>query len=543
MSGKARRITVEFLGDARDLQRATGQAEKSTGRLGGKLKKVGLVAGGALAVGAVVAGKALFDMAKGAAADEAAQARLANQLRNSAKATDGQIAGVEKWISAQGRALGVTDDELRPALARLVTATGDVGKAQKLAALAMDVSAGTGKSLESVSTALMKAQNGNVSALSRLGIQTKNAKGETLSFEQAQKKMAATFKGSAEKNAGTLEGKMARLKLIFDETKETIGAKLLPVLTNLAEWFLDEGLPALQDFGGWIKTNLFPIFAQIAAVVKKALSTIRGDVDGNMGAIRETISNFVSIVRSLWAMFGKDIIRYTKATFNNIRTVVKGVLQVIGGIVKVFSSVLKGDWKGAWEGVKQILRGAMNVIKGLVSQLFNMVGSIIRAGGRLLVAAVKGIPGMLKGLGGLFGSAGKFLIGQFVAGMKNAAGLVSDIAGNVWNAVKGLLNSGIDKINSALEFKVEVLGKGISINPPDIPHLAKGGIVKARRGGVMALIGEGGHDEAVVPLSGPNVPRGGGDETITVNLVLDGKVIHQALVRRKRTLGQNLGLT
>jgi len=269
MAGNARKITVEFLGNAKDLNRATDQAEKSTSRLGGNLKKVGLIAGGALAAGAVVAGAALFKMAKGAAEDEAAQVRLANQLRNSAKATDGQIAGVEKWISAQGKALGVTDDELRPALSRLVTATGDVGEAQKLASLAMDVSAGTGKSLEAVSTALMKAQNGQVSGLSRLGIATKDANGKTLTFEQATKKMSDTFKGSAEKNAGTLEGKLGRLKLIFGEMQETIGAKLLPVLTKLAGWFVDEGLPALSRFASGLRDALQPALDGIKRVIEK----------------------------------------------------------------------------------------------------------------------------------------------------------------------------------------------------------------------------------------------------------------------------------
>jgi len=275
MAGNARRITVEFLGNTKDLNRATDQAEKSTSRLGGNLKKVGLVAGGALAAGAVVAGAALFKMAKGAAEDEAAQVRLANQLRNSAKATDGQIAGVEKWISAQGKALGVTDDELRPALSRLVTATGDVGEAQKLASLAMDVSAGTGKSLEAVSTALMKAQNGQVSGLSRLGIATKDANGKTLTFEQATKKMSDTFKGSAEKNAGTLEGKLGRLKLIFGEIQETIGAKLLPVLTKLAGWFIDEGLPALSRFGGWIQSNVLPVLQRLSGIVQQFLPVLQ----------------------------------------------------------------------------------------------------------------------------------------------------------------------------------------------------------------------------------------------------------------------------
>ncbi len=147
----ARRITVQFIGDASSLNRATDSAGRSTTTLGDKMKRVGRIAGVALAAGAVIAAKGLLEATKAAAADQAAQDRLAQTLRNATRASAAQIAGVESWISAQGRALGVTDDELRPAMEKLVIATGDVAKAQRLASLAMDVSAGTGKSLESVS--------------------------------------------------------------------------------------------------------------------------------------------------------------------------------------------------------------------------------------------------------------------------------------------------------------------------------------------------------------------------------------------------------
>lgn len=545
MSGTARKITVEFLGNSRDLERAAKSGEQSTSRLGSKLKTVGKVAGGALAVGAIVAGKALFDMAKNAAADEAAQRKLAIGIKNATGATDAQVAGVEKWISKQGRVLGITDDELRPAFQRLVQATGDVDEAQRQMSIAMDVSAGTGKSLKTVSEALMKANNGTTASLSKLGLKTKDAQGNALTLDEALASMSQTFKGQATASANTFEGKMGRLKIVFDETKEEIGAKLLPMLTTLATWFLAEGLPALSRFGGWIRDNLFPIFERIGAVVKQVMGTMRGDVNGNLGGIRETVANFVSIVRSLWGMFGKDILRYTKATFNNIRTVVKGVLQIIGGIVKVFASVLKGDWRGAWEGVKQILRGAGNVIKGLVSQIFNVVSTLVRAGGRVIVSAVRGIPGMLRGLGGLFLGAGKHLMGQFFAGLKAVGGIAGDLASSIWSGIKGFLNSAISSINNGIPDSISIPGApDVDLPNNPIPHLAKGGIVKARRGGVLALIGEGGHDEAVVPLSGPHAPRGlGGDNRpIIVQLVVDGKVLHQSLVKRKQDLGRDLGI-
>lgn len=536
-----RKITVEFLGNDKTLSSTAEKAERSTGRLGAKLKTVGKVAATGLAAGAAVAGVALFKMAQGAAEDEAAQARLANQLRNSAGATDKQIAGTEKWISAQGRALGVTDDELRPALSRLVTATGDVDKAQRLAALAMDVSAGTGKSLEQVSTALMKAQNGQVAGLSKLGIQTKNAKGETISFEQAQKQMADTFKGAAEKNANTLSGKMTRLKVALAEAGETIGSKLLPILTRMAEWAIRDGLPAMQRLGGWIKSDLVPIFKRIASVVQRVMGSMRGDVGGNMGEIKSAIQDFVTIVRVLWDKFGKHILQYARSTFNNIRTAIKGVLNIVIGIVKVFAAVLKGDWKKAWEGVKQILRGAGQVLRAIVGQLFNVLRLAVKAGATALVSIFRGIPGMLRALGGAFLNAGSSLIGKIFSGIKSAAsragGFISDLASQLMSAVKGAINSALD-----LPLTISFNKGPININATLIPAFAKG--TTSAPGG-WSLVGERGPELVNLTRGAQVVPnhRLGGaasSQPVIVQLRIGAKVVEQILIDHTRSTGRPL---
>jgi hypothetical protein len=128
------------------------------------LKKAAIPA--AAAFTAVAAG--LFDATKAAMADDAAQKALARQIRRSTKATDAQIAANEDWIKTQGQLLGVTDDELRPALAGLARVTGSVTKAQKATRLAMDIAAAKGVSLNTVTKALEKAYGGNYKALGLL---------------------------------------------------------------------------------------------------------------------------------------------------------------------------------------------------------------------------------------------------------------------------------------------------------------------------------------------------------------------------------------
>lgn len=563
-----RKIVVEFLGNASDLNRAMDDSARRGGRFGAALKKAGKVAALGLAAGAVIAGKALVDMTKAAIEDEKAQQQLANQLRKAAGATDEQIASIEDYISAQGRALGVADDDMRPALAKLATATGDVTKAQDLMNLALDAAAGSGKSLEQVTDALVRAQNGSVGGLSRLGVATKNAAGETLSFAEIQKAMAEKYHGAAATAAETTAGKMARLKLVLAETGEEIGAKLIPVVTAMADWFLTKGLPAIEKFGGWLQNNLGPIFTRIGETVRGLFgSGTSGEISSNLGKIQEIIGSVVSIIQSLWETFGGTILTYTLGTFDNLKQIIGGALNVIAGIFKVISSVLKGDWSGAWEGIKQIIGGALDVILGVVKQFGNLVKAafsiiwtavrevvsaawdgieaLVGKGADAVVEGIKAIPGRIKGLAESFGEAGRAVIDAMVNGLKNAAGVIEGIAGNVWSAVKGLLNAAIDKINAALEFKISLPGPDITVNPPNIPHLAKGGVVRKP---TLALIGEDG-PEAVVPLGKKNAPKGGlglpGAAPVQITVVSwdpaqAGRAVVDALRKYERLTGATL---
>ena len=254
----------------------TSKYDQGLDRSHAKFAKFAKAAAVGVAAVAVTAGAGLLKLAKGAAEDEKAQAVLAKTLKNTAGATDAQVAAIERYISKTGAATGVTDDEMRPALANLVRATKDVGKAQSLMGLAMDVSAGTGKDLGAVTMALAKAQNGSVGGLAKLGIATKDAAGKTKSFEQIQKDLAATFKGQSAAAADTTAGKWARLKLIWSEAGESIGSKLLPVIGKLSTWLLEVGVPAIQRFGEYLDDNRFKIglfFVEIASAVTGLVKT------------------------------------------------------------------------------------------------------------------------------------------------------------------------------------------------------------------------------------------------------------------------------
>ena len=221
------------------------------------IKKAAVPAAAALAG----LGVALFDATKGAIEDDAAQKLLAATLRKTTGATDAQIKANEDWISTQGTLLGVTDTELRPVLARLAKATGSVTEAQKLATQAMDIAASSGKPLATVTAALEKAYGGNLTALAKLAPEYRAMIKDGASFEEVMAKIAETTGGAASVAANTAEGQFKRLGVALSETKESIGAALLPAVEAL--------LPYLTAFGDWAQKHpgiLLAIGAAIATI-------------------------------------------------------------------------------------------------------------------------------------------------------------------------------------------------------------------------------------------------------------------------------------
>jgi len=151
-------------------------------------------------------GAGLVITAKAAAADQAAQAQLARQLRATTGATDEQIKANEEFVGSLSMAAAVADDELRPALASLVRGTGDLATAQDALKTVLDVSAATGANLGTVSEALSRGFNGNNRALARLSPELKTLIAEGASFADVLKVLEANFGGAAQEAANTAQG-------------------------------------------------------------------------------------------------------------------------------------------------------------------------------------------------------------------------------------------------------------------------------------------------------------------------------------------------
>ena len=309
----SRTLKLSILADVDDLKKKLSTADNDVQGFTGQIEKFGKMAAAAFAAAAAAAAayavKIGIDGVKAAIEDEAAQKRLAMALENATGATNEQIKAVEDQILKYQLAYGVSDKDLRPALQRLALSTNDLTKAQDLLATALDVSIGTGKPLETVTNALAKAYDGSTTSLAKLGVGLSAAELKSMSFAQVQDQLNRTFGGAAQEQANTYQGQIARLTQTFEEAKESIGARLLPVLQQLFDTFLNKIVPAIAKFSS-------------------VFDPIKQAIDDNKEAFKS---------------LGEFIMKYIVPVFvDGLGAAISFIAKVVAGVIDVIGSVING---------------------------------------------------------------------------------------------------------------------------------------------------------------------------------------------------------
>jgi len=260
-------------------------------------KKGALIA--TAAAGAI--GAAAFSAIKAATDDQASQKNLADQLRRTMEATDEQIASVEQYISKQQMLVGVADDQLRPALANLARATGDITFAQKNLGLALDISAATGIELETVSLALGKAFNGNIGALTKLGVPIDENVKKSKDLSSVVDTLNTQFGGAAAAAADTFAGRLDILKLSIGEAWEGIGYALLPIAEKLVAFIQKNVVPVIQAFadelsgGGSLRDALLAATAEAGEFGLRVVDMVQTVVE----SVGQIANVFIDLVKPI----------------------------------------------------------------------------------------------------------------------------------------------------------------------------------------------------------------------------------------------------
>jgi hypothetical protein len=290
-SGKGIQIVVGTDYNDRDLKRAQADLNRlkmQAAKTQGPMKQLGGTLRGALGpafalAGAAAAGFALklgVEAVQAAIEEEKSVARLKMALDNLALGFAMPV--VDDFIDKTQRASGVADDQLRPALGQLAAATGNLYDAQNLLNLALDVSAGTGRDLTSVTAALSKAANGQTTSLRRLAPSIDGAVLKTGDLTKITGELTRLFGGQAEARANTFAGTIDRLTIAADELMEAFGKGFLDSFQEGLGGSTEDLMDTLQD--------LEPQMEQIGGTIGKLAGTI-----GKMSGAIELFGNLVNI--------------------------------------------------------------------------------------------------------------------------------------------------------------------------------------------------------------------------------------------------------
>jgi hypothetical protein len=350
-----RTLKLSILADVDDLKKKLGEADKSVEDNSKKISEFGKKA--ALAFAAVGAAATAFAVSavKAAAQDEVGRKKLEQTIRSNTKATEDQIAAIDKYISKQSIATATTDDVLRPALSRLIRSTKDVTQAQDLLNLAQEISVATGKPLEAVTTALGRAYDGSNTALGRLGIGIDAATLKSQSFEETTKQLKETYQGFIDNEATNAEFKFKQLTIALDETKESIGAALLPIVKELADYLLATAVPNIEALAaGLIGED--SVTAGVTAATQGAFEF--GE------QLRSTIQFVISIKDELFILGG---IIATVFVTNKIIAFVAAVQTLVTAMIALRNSAAAAGAAVAFAtgGTSLIVGGAAAGIAGL----------------------------------------------------------------------------------------------------------------------------------------------------------------------------------
>ena len=293
------------------------------------IKKAAIPAAAALTGLAVALGGAT----KAAMEDQQEQAALALTLQNVTGAGAAQTAQIEEQISAMSRASGVADTDYRKALEALVRGTKDVDMAMRDMNLVMDISTATGMDSATVAEALARAYQGNFKALRTLSPEMATMIKEGATLEQVMDVLGGTFGGATAKNAETAAGKMAILTNSIGETKESIGAALLPVVEAV--------LPILQKFADWAQDN-----PQAFLFIAGAISAVAAAIVATNIAM--ALNPFALIAAGVALLVVGLVTAYKKFEWfsTGVNAVINGILSVFetfaNSWIKVINVIIKG---------------------------------------------------------------------------------------------------------------------------------------------------------------------------------------------------------
>lgn len=505
--GDVGRIGKDLGGVAKDLDKVdkrAGRVKGSIRGMGSSLASWGKAFSGALVIGGIEAvGDAVGDAWAGFRSGERAAAQLGVTWQNLGK----DAGRLDHWlgkVTDSTLKLGTSDDEAVQVFNDSIKRTGSAGESYKRLSIAQNLAASKGISLSAAMKIVDKAATGSKRTVDEFGLKSKTAAGRV-------KELGDKVKGAADK-AASLDPLGVALNGISESLESIVG--------GLATGDIETALGGLATLGDTLSTAWDGIAPKVTSALdgvtggkfSEGVALIRSLGDAILPKVQSALESVAPFVDALGTAF-TNLLGFLQPVIDVLvgvsTTTIQGALDIVKGALDTITALLNGDFTGAWTAIQTTFDTVMTTITdgiaGIVPALSGIVEGVATEAGKIgqgiadgIVDLVRGVPDTLVGI------------------IRDAANGIID----VWNQLdfripEVTLSTGELRVGQGTIFDTGPnagysvkLWDGTGDLIPNIPKLAKGGIVPARPGGTLALLGEGRHAEAVMPLDGRHAAGG-----------------------------------
>lgn len=312
----------------------------------------------------------------------------------------------------------------------------------------------------------------------------------------------STINGTADATADFQE-KWDKVKNQVFVAMEPLATKLFDAVGDGMEWVSTYGMPrfmsGLDKISAWWDVNGPTIIAtaeQVWTGIQRGVTFVVTTVETYWPRFQSGLDKFragmteagavisgvvtwitdwvitpaVAFITFLWDALGTDLINIAETAWGFVTTATDSALKMIHGTIEFFTSLISGNWGGAWDGLKNVAAGAWDFIFGITEGTLALIGNVLQGVGSLLWDLI----------GRPFADAGKWIANGIIDGINKMV--------TAWNNLSLSMPS--------VDTPFGTLG-GFTLNTPDHPLLSRfhdGGIVPGRTGEeVLALVqaGEG----------------------------------------------------
>lgn len=476
---------LTFLFFAKDNSSKTMKSISDNGRrMGDTLGKAGAAAAAGLAVAGAAAVAFGVSSVKAFAEAEEAQNRLAFAFEKFPALADTSIQALQRLNTALMKKTRFDDDAIASGQAVLAQFGLTGSQLERLTPLLLDYATRTGKDLTESGEDLGRALLGQGRALKVLGIDFEDTGSLAGNFDQLVRDLEGSVGGLAETAATTAAGKLEMLQNRFGEVQEAIGAALMPALDKLLAWLEGDGLRALEDFAAWFAEDGIVVIGQFVDVISQLAE------DGTL--VPNIVAGLAAITTAQWLL-------NAAMAANPVGLVIAGIAALIA-----LGAAIVINWNAISKVVYQttggFMKGIMSLVVGVATGVQNAVNAVL--------AGIRVLAGPINALAKLFGLSG--------IALPSSVNFVSQLQGFA-SRYGQLLDAGAQGGVDYLFGDFQTGGRGPT-GSGSVRAMAAGGIVRATPGGVPAVVGEGAHDELVLPLTARNLSMlGGGGVSVTIN--------------------------